>query len=160
MAFQNTQATKLGNMEANFDQHDGVTSSNSKKMARIHWKPIKQIQDSIWNTLPIVNPNLEDFQNLFESKRHTYNSTVTKSSSLEKTSALSNDRIRDISIMIKGLPDQKDLKKAIMKMDDDVIKRDCIDKLLKLAAYTEDIEALKSFRQEIPRLCFLKQRIL
>jgi len=156
LAFKNTVASKQDKMEASHDHLDGIVSRDPKKMARIHWKPIIQIQDSIWNSLPKVNPNLDDFQDLFESKRHTINTSTTKSSSLDKTSALSNDRIRDISIMIKGLPEQKELKKAIMKMDDDVIKRDCIDKLLKLASYTDDIEAVKSFRQENPEAVLTK----
>ena len=63
---------------------------------------------------------------------------------------MKTDRLRDVAIIMKGLPQGRKLTDAIRDLDEDVIDRDQIEKLSKLLTFIDEIDQLKKFSKENP----------
>ena len=122
------------------------------RMSKLHWKSVRGGAETIWSELPPVCPDLSDLQTLFSVHTKTSLSSPPALSLAKKHSVvkMKTDRLRDVAIIMKGLPQEGRLTDAIRDMDEDVIDRDQIDKLIKLLTFIDEIDQLKKFAKENP----------
>ena len=122
-------------------------------MSKLHWRPARGGAATIWTELPAVSPVLSDLEELFCLKTRTPLSSPHHQqgpSPARKQSVVATDRLRDVAIIMKGLPQQKVLAEAIRDMDEEVLDRDQIEKLIKLLTFIEEIDQLKRFSKANP----------
>ena len=131
-------------------QEAGASSSPPIRMTRLHWRSVRGGSETIWSELPSVSPVLTDLQQLFSLPTKTSLSSHPGPSLARKQSVVTTDRLRDVAIIMKGLPREKKLADAIAAMDEEVIDRDQIEKLLRLLTFIEEIDQLKKFSKENP----------
>ena len=121
------------------------------RMSKLHWKTARGGADTIWSELPAVSPVMTDLQQFFSLKTTpSLPSPLLGPKPARKQSVVATDRLRDVAIIMKGLPQQEALTDAIRDMDEDVIDRDQIEKLLKLLTFIDEIDQLRRFSSENP----------
>ena len=77
--------------------------------------------------------------------------SITKSSERKQSVlVIKTDRIRDVSVLMKGLPHEKMITEAIRDMNEDVLDRDQIEKILKLLTFIDEIDQLQRFCRSNP----------
>lgn len=121
------------------------------KLVKLHWRPLPptSLQGTVWQSLPQVEVNLAEFEQLFEVKdlgKKTQASTVKPKELL----VLDPRRSNQINIGIKNLPRIQNLKSAILKMDDKSMTREHVEKLQALMPLEEEIFAIQEMEKENP----------
>ena len=91
-----------------------------------------------------------DQSKLFSLQTKTSLSSPAGPSLARKQSVMKTDRLRDVAIIMKGLPQGRKLTDAIRDLDEDVIDRDQMEKLSKLLTFIDEIDQLKKFSKENP----------
>lgn len=102
-----------------------VNEEANIRMSKLHWTPLKLTNDSIWSDLPPVKIDFDDFKETFRA-RSSYDIPMSPKSPSSK-GPLDEKEVRNIMIMMRGLPKQSELLPALTEMNDDVISRDQVD---------------------------------
>ena len=119
------------------------------RMSKFHWSSVRCRPGTIWTELPSLDPFMEDLRDLFSLESKSLPSPITPPAG-RKQSVMKLDRIRDVSIIMKGLPQGNILTEAIRDMDEEVLDREQIDKILKLLTFIDEIDQLQKFSKENP----------
>ena len=131
-----------------------VNEEANIRMSKLHWTPLKLTNDSIWSDLPPVKIDFDDFKETFRA-RSSYDIPMSPKSPSSK-GPLDEKEVRNIMIMMRGLPKQSELLPALTEMNDDVISRDQVDLLLQLIKPDNDkkdvLSSVQVFKRDHPEV--------
>ena len=119
-------------------------------MSKLHWTPLTKLtkENTVWASLPEVDADFDDFLDLFMNDPRTRTSLPSPSSPTEEKRALDVAKQKDIEIIMRGFPKEEAVfMKAIQDMDDNKIKRDQVDQLLKILEQDENVMAVEDFKR-------------
>ena len=127
-----------------------INPKNEIKLVKLHWKPLQVVShDSLWSNLPHVNIKIDELNHLFQIKERK-TSRQEAVGKPKEILVLDPKRSNQINIGIKKLPILLSLKNVILKMDDQNMKREGIEKLQSLIGSTEEIEMIKEAQRNNP----------
>ncbi|EDV25456.1 uncharacterized protein TRIADDRAFT_24577 [Trichoplax adhaerens] len=125
------------------------------KLIRLHWEEIRPISTNIdatiWKSLSTINIDKEELGRLFEAKaRSPINKPSDSIQKKENIIVLDSKRSNGINIALVKLPPVNTIKSAILKMDNECINREGIERLLSLIPTTEEISKIAEAVVENP----------
>ena len=143
------QQSRIGLLTKKYEDL-GKKSEKHLKLQKIHWTPIRKAQpNTIWSTLPVSQIDKDKLSTLFQVKEKKMTLTDPQNKTKE-LSVLDKKRSNQINIGITNLPSLDSLKTIILKMDDNSMSRDGVEKLQTLLGTTEEILMIKEAQKSNP----------
>lgn len=110
----------------------------NKKTLKLHWKPLQNSMphpvmkgETIWNKLAPIKIDTQKLEHLFESRTSELKQKQKAETSTKKEiTVLDPKRSNAINIGLKVLPPPRTIKAAILKMDNSVVNKEGIEKIL------------------------------
>ncbi|XP_074646852.1 FH1/FH2 domain-containing protein 3-like [Tubulanus polymorphus] len=152
----------LGSVLSNLPPPPGSSLKKNKKTVRLHWKEIHTNQPSfvqqgpaetIWNKLVPIRVDPEKIEHLFEIRANELKSKKTGDQNKKEITVLDPKRSNAVNIGMTKLPPSRTIKAAILKMDNAIMNREGIEKILAMlptAEETNKIVEAQKFSPETP----------
>lgn len=135
------------------------TIKKNKKTVKLFWKEVREdmippsISKTIWDELPKTVVDVQKLEHLFESRAKDL--MTKKQQELNKNKeiiVLDHKRSNAINIAMTKLPPPRAIKAAILKMDQTVVTREGIDKLLNMLPSDEERAKIQEAQMANPEL--------
>ncbi|XP_064640835.1 FH1/FH2 domain-containing protein 3-like isoform X14 [Lineus longissimus] len=123
----------------------GASYKKSKKTVRLHWKEVKPHanpfatdQTTIWNNVVPVKLDSDKLEHLFETRVNELKTKKGVETAKKEITVLDPKRSNAINIGMTVLPPPRTIKAAILKMDNSIMNREGIEKILSMLPTEEE----------------------
>ncbi|XP_069113338.1 uncharacterized protein [Argopecten irradians] len=123
----------------------GATLKKKKKTMKLHWRLVQPEMphpstkgETIWKDIVEVKVDPDKLEHLFETRASDMKQKKTDTSGKKEISVLSPKRSNAINIGLTVLPPPRTIKAAILKMDNSIMNREGIEKILTSMMPTEE----------------------
>ncbi|XP_046842773.1 FH1/FH2 domain-containing protein 1-like isoform X2 [Xenia sp. Carnegie-2017] len=134
------------------------TQADKKKLVRLFWKEVKNsplingVNKTIWGAIDPVDIDTKKLEHLFETK-HISKTKQQKPEEKEKKReivVLDMKRSQQINIALTKLPPVSSLKQAIINMDNTVLDKEALERLLPLRPTSDEKSRIEEERLAYP----------
>ncbi|XP_021375853.1 uncharacterized protein LOC110464783 isoform X2 [Mizuhopecten yessoensis] len=136
-------------VNVNLPPPPGATLKKKKKTLKLHWRMVQPEMphpstkgETIWKDIVEVKVDPDKLEHLFETRASDMKQKKTDTSGKKEISVLSPKRSNAINIGLTVLPPPRTIKAAILKMDNSIMNREGIEKILTSMMPTEEEKAL------------------
>ncbi|VDI19316.1 Hypothetical predicted protein, partial [Mytilus galloprovincialis] len=135
------------NVDLNLPPAPGSTLKKKKKTLKLHWREVKTEQphpitkgDTVWKDLIDVKVDPDKLEHLFETRMSEIKQKVSKAEAAGKKeiNVLDPKRSNAINIGLTVLPPPRTIKAGILKMDNSIMNKEGIEKILTSMIPTEE----------------------
>ncbi|XP_060077995.1 uncharacterized protein LOC132557517 isoform X2 [Ylistrum balloti] len=136
-------------LKVNLPPAPGATLKKKKKTVKLHWRLVQPEMphpatkgETIWKDIVEVKVDPDKLEHLFETRASDMKQKKTDTSGKKEISVLSPKRSNAINIGLTVLPPPRTIKAAILKMDNSIMNREGIEKILTSMMPTEEEKTL------------------
>ncbi|XP_071172446.1 FH1/FH2 domain-containing protein 3-like isoform X30 [Mytilus edulis] len=133
------------NVDLNLPPAPGSTLKKKKKTLKLHWREVKTEQphpitkgDTVWKDLIDVKVDPDKLEHLFETRMSEIKQKKAEAAGKKEINVLDPKRSNAINIGLTVLPPPRTIKAGILKMDNSIMNKEGIEKILTSMIPTEE----------------------